>query len=390
MQLQEIKKIKELIKVSNLLSSSEKEEWLLLVDIMNDKQLGELKNILDYIITTPSGLASMPSSPKANTPFIANTSIQEGDLHIPPLTHIMNLPTMSTPVFSKDKEALKVQQGSPNKKQAENKLQVILDSKKTGFWQKIKNILKEKELPPGHPEPVSELELPERVVLPYSIVPFINRARILPAIPKPKSVPFPPSKLVTDSINNKQNLVLDKKDTKPKLSESPKPFKAPVLEKPLVLSEAKKTDQSVKTIPLAAKIQNNVSENKSFIPGLENVDVFAEAKLASKKDISQTVSSQPEVLSLLISEDFNNLDEVSSLNIVALEKNLIPALKKMVLSAGYHKLIYALEKSPLFQAYINTGLSALGGKLGISTSSKEDLSREQFEQFVDVLRAIKN
>ena len=46
MKLDETNKIKSLVNTAAILSASEKAEWLALLDVMNDKQLGELEGIL--------------------------------------------------------------------------------------------------------------------------------------------------------------------------------------------------------------------------------------------------------------------------------------------------------------------------------------------------------
>jgi len=62
---------------------------------------------------------------------------------------------------------------------------------------------------------------------------------------------------------------------------------------------------------------------------------------------------------------------------------------------GYHKLVLALEKSPAYLSYLNTGMASLTGKYDLDTGEykvktlERFLTKEEFERFVDVLRAIK-
>src|SRR3989344_2336566 len=110
MQPQEIDKIKQLVKSSPLLSPAEREEWLVLSGLMNDKQLWELREILS-----------------SNTqPQIQN--IRPAFSEIPPLTHIMNLPKAGTAVFPKQMQGARYEMPVENKKQ---------EKEKTGFWKKV-------------------------------------------------------------------------------------------------------------------------------------------------------------------------------------------------------------------------------------------------------------
>lgn len=69
---QRIEHLRQQIQASQILESHEKADWLNLLELMNDKQLGELEEIL--------------SAPKST----ASTASQAS---LPPLTHISNLPT---------------------------------------------------------------------------------------------------------------------------------------------------------------------------------------------------------------------------------------------------------------------------------------------------------
>ncbi len=71
---QKIEKIRAEIKTSPLLDDHEKADWLNLVELMNDKQVGELEEIL-----------KAPSAPRAAAPSPA--------ADLPTMSHISNLPT---------------------------------------------------------------------------------------------------------------------------------------------------------------------------------------------------------------------------------------------------------------------------------------------------------
>lgn len=77
--------IRNKIKVSTLLSDHEKSDWLNLLDLMNDKQLGELEDILGMSVSS----ATVSSAPTA-TP----------GSQMPPLNHISNIPSDVTMTFA--------------------------------------------------------------------------------------------------------------------------------------------------------------------------------------------------------------------------------------------------------------------------------------------------
>jgi hypothetical protein len=126
----------QLIKTSAILNAQEREEWLMLLDLMNDKQVGELERIL----TPATPFANGAASPGAK-PAPANL----------PMTHIVNLPKPPQPKPAQDKTLSK-------------------------FAEHLNQILAEKDLPPS--EQKSPLDLPKGETKP-------------PAAPKPK--PQPPA-----------------------------------------------------------------------------------------------------------------------------------------------------------------------------------------------------
>lgn len=90
--------IRKNIQVSTLLSDHEKADWLNLLDLMNDKQLGELEEILiaepqqpkPSVNSAPASMsapAQTPAQPFVQAPL--STPMQ----NMPPLSHIANVPT---------------------------------------------------------------------------------------------------------------------------------------------------------------------------------------------------------------------------------------------------------------------------------------------------------
>ncbi len=114
---QRIEAIQNKIKTSKLLSDQEKGDWLNLLDLMNDKQLGELEEILakeEVVVApppqppTPKPLprapvpkAVPPAPPKPTPPPPPVAKPAPPIPPLPPLKHIANVPSnMAPPNFS--------------------------------------------------------------------------------------------------------------------------------------------------------------------------------------------------------------------------------------------------------------------------------------------------
>ncbi len=100
--LDEVKKQKiiQLVKSSNILTAQEKTDWLSLLELMNDKQITELEEILKpktvEPVATPVQKTSVVPKPVAQMPpkdnLVATKPTKVQDLQQPQLSHISNLP----------------------------------------------------------------------------------------------------------------------------------------------------------------------------------------------------------------------------------------------------------------------------------------------------------
>lgn len=114
-----IETIRKNVQISSLLSDHEKSDWLNLLELMNDKQLGELEEILASDPNVAKAMQSQPSqsqptqpqrdvqvSRPAQTPqseaVSASPSSRQPDFvqQMPPLPHIANMPTDVTMTHS--------------------------------------------------------------------------------------------------------------------------------------------------------------------------------------------------------------------------------------------------------------------------------------------------
>ena len=101
---QRVETIRANIQNSTLLSDHEKSDWLNLLELMNDKQLGELEEILaaEAPAVKPSVSASAPAmnSVKPATPQAVQPTQAPQTQKMPPLSHIANIPSDVTMTHS--------------------------------------------------------------------------------------------------------------------------------------------------------------------------------------------------------------------------------------------------------------------------------------------------
>jgi hypothetical protein len=211
MQPEKSEQIKGLIKASRILNESERAEWLSLLELMNDKQLGELEKILnsgqrtavreqkkpaesiEHIVDRNKQVDSKPISPK---PASVSAGFQPVRPHMPSLSHIMNLPkAMGGQGSSPLKQASKIPVSLPVKEPVPP---VAVSSKtiktKQNFADKLKAIFAEKELPAGKPK--NELSLPEHTIQ-QKVAPVVP-VKPKPEVVMPASVKPPASKFVEE------------------------------------------------------------------------------------------------------------------------------------------------------------------------------------------------
>ncbi len=74
-----------------------------------------------------------------------------------------------------------------------------------------------------------------------------------------------------------------------------------------------------------------------------------------------------------------------------MDGGLIPALKKLVAASNYFEVLFYLEKSLLYQTYLDTGRAALSSPAGAfpeQWEGKSLMSKAEFEAFSDLLKSI--
>ncbi len=144
-------KIQNLVKSSKVLTPMEREEWLALLDLMNDKQLFELQKILG------STVKPMASTVTLKLPKVFLDDKPISSFQAPKLSHILNVPSLGGSAKQERVMAKIKKTGAVQAKQG------AVPGKKT-FLNKLKSVFSKKELKEGHPE--FELELPAKVPSP--------------------------------------------------------------------------------------------------------------------------------------------------------------------------------------------------------------------------------
>jgi hypothetical protein len=179
MQAPQIEKLTQLIQISPVLRADEREAWLAMLPVMNDKQASDLESIL---MSKP-----VSSNPQAQSPVLSPVRQQE-KMVMPQLRHITNLPT-NVPFETAPAQEIK------------NNIEDVKPVTKLDVAQIIKHQVEEKELPSGqdhipleleapHSKNIEEIKRPIHQVIPQSdgVKAILERRNV----PLQKSSPFIP------------------------------------------------------------------------------------------------------------------------------------------------------------------------------------------------------
>ena len=398
MNIQEIEKIKSLINFSPILTAAERAEWLALLDVMNDKQLGELEGILGSESRKSEGQKSDKSEIRTLTPSFAkasegkpalsqrerekNTGNKSGSATItspspsferrgmeqqqqpqmPKLSHIVNLPNFSQIIGNRQEATVK----SAHDKQE------IIQKKPSAFAAKLKSIFQEKELPAGH----EELELSDGKV---------GSSAVAKAMADK-------GQWVVGSEKQEIGKVQDQKTS----GVPPKPF-FPVKEKPPVIPPSVKPGLPELKVPLPPK-PKVVSPAVSAPPPLTPkpapiISAPIKESLPEKQPAPKPLAQKPPALEQPAINTLQDLAlfENRTLRTLSLD-DLVKKIKQLVAKYGYFEVIFNLEKSRAYKNYISTGLELLSGQSNfVSLGARQEgeyLSKEEFEKFTDLLAKI--
>jgi hypothetical protein len=387
MNFQLIEKIRPLVKSSPLLNETERQEWLMLLELMNDKQLVELQRILEPI--------NQPISQSANQPAVKQEIQNQKKEDEPRLKHILNFPStpasrhrdVTSEVFVNDKvkkvdtpSTVPAAAGTPSPSREKEK-----GMAKSGFLSSLKNVLGKKELKPGHAE--FQLELKDKnVEIPDALKTILHHKDLgHPAVLKqlPPVVPTPAKKL-TESVPAKVVLPIAK--SKPISFNSPVNKFIPGVQLPNLPEGA-----SVKGLDKARPERVNPQPvHEILVPKKQLVPEVPENRVENKQKIQET---PVQLRSSFSHVNLKNLEDATKLSPAVLESadinELAKKIKDLINSEGYYQTFFSLEKSTLFKQYLLTGLDCLYKEVSVAELAQEHpnqyLTKEQFEKFTDLL-----
>lgn len=417
-----LEKLKTLINTSNILNPEERAEWLALFDLMNDKQLLELENILvtgenkakntsavktveqviekskqsAVVITGPSLSPTLTSPPSPVVVEASGFSGQNSDgmnkgneasrpagfsadkipfadslssKQLPNLSHIANLSNLKHSPFNL-RVATPVVQKPPvlSVKNFPSPLKSDEEKKQNSFADKLKSIFNEKELPVGNRS--SELELPSGTATGQKINKNEpdNKVLLAPSLAERKGLEIKPAQ-VSPPPSFRQTVQPGAVSNFPKAGSVAPQLRPNVAPSASIPKQKDKLQEGILTLIQKHRENNN-------LPPVE--------RAAAHGGISINLQSLADLASLSAS-----IFEAENL------APIISGIKNLINKYGYHEVIFNIEKSPVYQNYINTGLELLtkqvdfeNFKIDSNQNSNSYLSRRQFENVTDLLRQI--
>lgn len=323
-------KIIGLIEGSNILNAQEKADWLALLDLMNDKQIAELEEILK---PTPEGQSATVNTAPEDQTARPQSAPSMADLAMPnyaqkaSLPHISNMPSTLT-----DPRVAKTPVTAPRPSVSAAPVSA----------------------PPTSQQPNASSSPPVRP-LPQqspSARPIASPGMAGNQIPNK----FIPPKPLQDSMRPASPTVA-------KTPEKPSPKPSAPLSNPR--QEPRPTVQGAPSQPIPARIEQPTA------PGS-----------------LQTVSTREETRPSVPFAGLGGLPDISGLTSSALHSQnrqaFFEQLLKMAGEHGYFKVLDNLEHSSLYQDYLAYGKAKLS-----DPQAETNLSQEEFEFITDILLALK-
>jgi hypothetical protein len=357
MNIAQNEKLQGLIATSPILSSQERAEWLALLELMDDKQMGELEKILwSEVGKSESRKVGLDSQVIASSPAIQSApNISSGQM--PKLSHIVNLPRISQTANQKISaletanqpisrlEAVRpptLAQMSPGLQISE---QTVKARQGSGFAAKLKSIFAEKELTTSKPE--FPLELVD------------GKASPAASAPKPLFVLKPPSPV----------------PSRPKVLVSPMAPIMTIPKAPLAQSRPAKPFFGAGAVRPPLKIEN------INLPTFKEPSRTVPAPAPVRPNLGQALA-------------LDKIEDLVLADVNILEANdfgtLVNKVRKLRDQFGYFDVVMNLEKSPAYKIYIATGLKLLTDQISFEQladmpKTEPYMERREFEKFTDLL-----
>ncbi len=337
-----------LIKSSAILNQSEREEWLVLLDLMDDKQAAELQKILQPPVN-PEPKATPPPEDNKFMPVI--TPVIRPPQIPPRPTPSYNMPVITPKSTEKN---INQQSGVPLSHivnlPKDNKPSVSPGFSK--FRDQLNQVLNEKELP--EPAEDHELKLPAKTAQIQEHEKIISFPEKAPALTVAAVMPTP----------------------------------SPI--KPLEPKPAPVPPPNIPKVPAQPAAPQS---------GLQNKDIFLKAAAYRQHSQSSLPKEPPapivkpqDIKKHPLSIKLDNVLDAAALNLGIWQSEsheaLQQKLKDIISSQGYHQTIFNLEKSPLYKVYIDSGLQSLKASGNFGEGQGRYMNKQEFEQFTDLLREI--
>lgn len=321
-------KLIELIRNSSILSPRERAEWTALLELMNDKQINELEKILS--VAEDQDRAVAPVRPQPPKPVFKPA----------PLTPESLLRNLQPPA----------KLGRP-----------LEDIKRNQTFTRLKDILEEKELSPGHPEPVKELELP-----PPKSITAQSEQPVLPRPAPPVARPVPPVPPAKPKAGADLSSLLAKK-----LAGQESIMRGPVLPKAPIRQT------------VSSQVQGeglNLGVELGKVRGLEQAGKVFEPARRPQVSHREHLYEKPSITSLqgLSQLTYNNFSAAHA-------DELFEFIKALIKQYGFHDTRVYLEQSPLYQTYLETGAKVLAGQADFIQDWEGLMNQADFEKFADLL-----
>ncbi len=397
-------KLKNLILASPILSPDERGEWTALLELMDDKQMGELEAILESgkwkvesgkVDNRNIGILSLKALPTPAAEPINRHATGQATNYSPPITskmpklsHIMNLPRMSGEL--PESQNVLLMQQVPAKK-----------SPFSIFGAKLKAMLGEKELPVGNSLYPLELtdgkeHTPPKVAAPKFVV-------SLPPVSPVKEPIMALDQNRPGLIASPTSLVKFSNGVNPVLPHPPVP-KPPA--KPPILTPLPETRPFIPSQPKPTGAKMLLESEAGLTSGLSFVKMSEKAKQDVLASIKQHLTPTIQVIQKPglpkpegMFENMTDLNRLSANILLGYDFiELVSKIKNLILKSGYHEVIFNIEKSSLYKNYIRTGLAILsqGKDFEQLNSSAENpsleiekyLTRQEFEKTADLLRKL--
>lgn len=324
MQVDQQQKLAQLIKTSQVLHNDERQAWLAMLSVMNDKQASDLFGILNMPLT------------KKSIQFEPDT---DKDQKQPSLRHIANLPTEMAYHMdsgSSPSQPVAVKRVQSERTPAPKQTAPRPAAPHPDMAQVIKQRLEEKELPPSH-EP-SPLRLSEHGE-PFA-KPVVRQSQ-------------PVTSGEDAEIQTMRRKIVEPQQDRPVL-------------------KARPDQQTNEYIPLDQLLK----ERKNRADVREATRVAVEAETNDKNPLADPI------------QELKTIDDVSACSLKTLRnqgfKSLNDQFIALVRKHGYFAVSLRFEQSPLYKQYLEAGK---GWLLSNSVDSSSNVfSKAEFEKVTDFLR----